>query len=344
MKPTATVWIIAIMLCLGLSPAVLGQQAGNTRWTNFNLQPGAPLADNLLQTKTVVLFHNPGLTFEALEGFLLPMQQVFHRTGVDAVAYYDIDQVFAGEEVRLAYGALFIQRGIRHVAFLDWEGTSPKTARYTLALTAFSGDTRIVTSGQPAWTLEHSTDLNALYRAASAQSLQRTNLLINEWPELGPPTRFITGTRNESFSMDLRIDRLAIPAAELSASDSLALSSALTIYPHRYQLVAPGSTEQEYYRMGYQFILYRVYAPGGTIRQLLGYADAGKDKELVATSQSGGETIRKTYPADLPVYKYYIKHLRTGNLFLGTPWDASPDWEEALRNHLANLRMAVPPR
>jgi hypothetical protein len=321
-----------------------GQKAGNVRWTTFEFQPGAPLAEDLLQTKTVVLFRNPGLQGEKLAAYLEPLQQVFYRTGIDALAYYDIDQVFAGDEVRLAYGQLFIQRGIKHVVFAEWEGSSAKTARYTLLITPFCGDSRIIVKGQPAWMLDNSTDLNAVYRAASAQNLKRSNLLINEWPEMGPATRFITGTRNEAFSADLRIDRLAVPLAGLTAQDSLAIQSIMSGYPHKYQFVSPGPTEQEYYRMGYQFILYRVYAPGHTVRSLLGYAPQAPTEPITSTYRMGEELVTEKIPGETPVYKYYIKHLRTGNLFLGNPWDAHPVWEEALRAHFQHLQKAVPPR
>jgi len=41
--------------------------------------------------------------------------------------------------------------------------------------------------------------------------------------------------------------------------------------------------------------------------------------------------------AKAPIYKYYIKHIRTGEIYLGKQWDAAESWHEALNNYLNNL-------
>jgi hypothetical protein len=52
-----------------------------------------------------------------------------------------------------------------------------------------------------------------------------------------------------------------------------------------------------------------------------------------------GEPQIKTIPIEVPVYKFYIKHLEYGNIFLGNKWDADQTWQVALANHLQLMRL-----
>ncbi|NJN41443.1 MAG: hypothetical protein HC811_03585 [Flammeovirgaceae bacterium] len=51
-----------------------------------------------------------------------------------------------------------------------------------------------------------------------------------------------------------------------------------------------------------------------------------------------GQLQLKTIPKETVVYKYYIRHIDSGNTFLGTKWDADIRWEDALRNHIKNFK------
>lgn len=44
--------------------------------------------------------------------------------------------------------------------------------------------------------------------------------------------------------------------------------------------------------------------------------------------------MKKKLPADEKVFKFYFKHIESGNVFLGTKWDADTTWDQALWNHL----------
>jgi DNA-directed RNA polymerase subunit L len=37
------------------------------------------------------------------------------------------------------------------------------------------------------------------------------------------------------------------------------------------------------------------------------------------------------------VTKYYVKHINSGEVFLGEQWDGDDNWNDALKNHLNNL-------
>jgi hypothetical protein len=50
------------------------------------------------------------------------------------------------------------------------------------------------------------------------------------------------------------------------------------------------------------------------------------------TYPDGGDAQLKNIPSQTPVYKFYFKHIDSGNVFLGTKWDADITWEQALKN------------
>jgi len=51
-----------------------------------------------------------------------------------------------------------------------------------------------------------------------------------------------------------------------------------------------------------------------------------------------GSSQVKTIAADKPVYKFYFKHIESGNVFLGTRWDADETYMQGLKNHLMGFR------
>ncbi|MEJ2003623.1 MAG: hypothetical protein P8X57_01370 [Cyclobacteriaceae bacterium] len=110
----------------------------------------------------------------------------------------------------------------------------------------------------------------------------------------------------------------------------------MKFYPYKWDFVDPGDSEREIRSDGYQFILHYVHTTGESVRELLEY-DAEADS-YVSTSIKNGEPYDVSYDKDLPVYKFYIKHIYSGNVFLGRTYDAAPSWEEALRMYIANLR------
>jgi hypothetical protein len=35
------------------------------------------------------------------------------------------------------------------------------------------------------------------------------------------------------------------------------------------------------------------------------------------------------------VYKYYVKHINSGDIYLGEQWDGDDTWQDALFNHIS---------
>ena len=71
---------------------------------------------------------------------------------------------------------------------------------------------------------------------------------------------------------------------------------------------------------------------------MLEYPVTDTETDYVSEATKDGMPRVNSYHVNTPVYKFYIKHIYTGNVFLGKKWDAAPTWEEALNNYLDNLR------
>jgi hypothetical protein len=59
---------------------------------------------------------------------------------------------------------------------------------------------------------------------------------------------------------------------------------------------------------------------------------------LATTYFADGLPQIKTIPTTDRVYKFYMKNLEYGNIFLGNKWDADTSWQDALRNYVMALR------
>jgi hypothetical protein len=289
------------------------------------LKPNGPLPEKLLATRTVVLYP-PGLTSKEMH----IIQQSFADTGIDAIGWFDMDLVLAGPDAARSLALYLTRRNVVHLVFVR-----KSVSGYQFLITPFNGKSSFVDPGQSAWTAEHA-DLAELlkhvYRTA-ANTLTRQNFLINTFPEANLAINPIVGRRSEFFAIDLKVDQLAVPKFGDEEADAR-LAELFSNYPFKYQLTEPGLSERELRSKGFLYILRFVHARGSIARQLLGY-DAHKGAaEFTSVAFDGTEPITKNLPADEKVFKFYFKHIESGNVFLGTKWDADTSWDQALWNHL----------
>ena len=78
----------------------------------LNLQGGLP--EKLLSTRTVV-FYDYTLTEKEIKD----MQESFQRTGVDAVAYFELDMITAGKDVTKAFAEYLNKREVTILLFFQ---------------------------------------------------------------------------------------------------------------------------------------------------------------------------------------------------------------------------------
>jgi hypothetical protein len=66
----------------------------------------------------------------------------------------------------------------------------------------------------------------------------------------------------------------------------------------------------------------------------LGYEAAKAQSAIVSVAYPDDKPHLKNIPANTMVYKFYFKHIDSGNIFLGTKWDADLTWQQALINQI----------
>jgi len=273
------------------------------------------------------------------------------------VAYYNIYDIFSGPDATETYSTALNKRKIKNLVIIKWSAQEQDVSRKAeLIITEFNGSKTFITLGQKAWlswASDIETPLNELYRTAAQSGLVFSNYLIIDSPEFFKGNISMKGKRYESYWPDLKLDKLAVPYFALAditqkseivesvnsmiRQENVMLDSIMRIYPFKYGLLYE-EREEELKKLGYQYILLYVNGPGRSVREMLQYNQDGKETHYISEVKAGHQAGIKRLSAGEPVYKFYIKQLYSGNVYLGTTWDADTNWEVALRNYIYNLR------
>ena len=288
------------------------------------LTAGTQLPEKLLSTRSAV-FYPHGMTMSELE----TSQEFFHRTGIDAVIYLESDFLAAGRDPSVALAEYLNVREITHILiFQKNDGYGLYAAEYNKMATLFE-------MNQNAWFKREKTLdalLQGLFRQANS-SLERENMLINEYPELVMPLNVFRGRRSEFFAIDLKVDPLGIPKFGDENMDQ-ELEEIMKAYPYKYKLTNEGLSESQIRKDGSYYVLRFVYARDKAAQNLLGYDVTKSQSAIVSVTYPEDEPHLKNIPANTMVYKFYFKHIDSGNIFLGTKWDADVTWQQALINQI----------
>lgn len=288
------------------------------------LKAGSNLPARLLSTRAVV-FYPYGMTLKELE----MVQDYFQRTGIDAVIYLETDLLAAGRDPSVALAEYLNAREIKHIIIFE------KQDGYGLHIAEYNNMATLFEEGQSAWHKKQRTLdvlLQDLFRTANG-SLTRENMLINEFPELSMPLNLFKGRRSDFFAIDLKVDPLAIPKFGDETMDR-ELEEIMKSYPYKYKLTEPGLSEAQIRKDGSYYVLRFVYARDRAAQNLLGYDGTRSQSAIVSVTYPEDKPQLKNIPANTMVYKFYFKHIDSGNIFLGTKWDADLTWQQALINQI----------
>lgn len=288
------------------------------------------LPDKLLSTRTAV-FYDYTLTAKELKA----VQENFQRTGIDAVVYFETDMVSAGTDVTRAFALYLQRREVTNLFFVEKDG-----AGYRITMTTFNGKDDVISPAQKAWSSTNAVLadlLKEIYRIALNQQ-QRQNLLINGDPEPGLPVNPIMGKRNEFYAIDAKVDPLAVPMTGDSTVDRELERIFADNYSLKYKLTPPGTPERDLRKQGLLYVVGVVRTRDIVAQELLGYTTTGTTSEIISTTYPDTLPLAKKIGANTPVYKFYFKHIDSGNVFLGTKWDADETWQEALLNQLRGMK------
>jgi hypothetical protein len=65
---------------------------------------------------------------------------------------------------------------------------------------------------------------------------------------------------------------------------------------------------------------------------------AKAESAIVSITYPQDEPVLRNIGANEQVYKFYFKHIDSGNVYLGSKWDADLNWYDALSNQLKGLK------
>lgn len=298
------------------------------------LQLNGQFSENLLGSRSVVLIRSleaaPNAKVEPWKELANKAHPFLKEMGIDAVAYYDWRNVNAGPDATKAFAQAFRQRDIRNVVVLE---QSENELRLTLAPI---GEEGMLKAGAPAWQQsgeQVETLMNSLRSDVSKAGLQLANFLIIDQPEFFYTTDIKLNKRFFSYALDLKMDKMAVPAYDIfleEGADSLAgLQRIMQAYPYEWNVTEPGTEETDLrLKQGNQYVLLYLHTSTANIRRFLNYG-ANDDIPL---------ELQADVNDDRSVYKFYIRHIYTGDVYTGTHWDAASTWQEALSNHIQYLR------
>lgn len=288
------------------------------------------LPDNLLSTRAVVLYDEP-----ISEKDLQEIQQAFQQTGIDAVAYFVTDLIMAGPDAAAASSVYLTSRGIGVLIFLDKTG-----GKYSLTFTKFNNKSTFADDQAPAWK-ESDVSLNELLKTVfrfAVSNQKKQNLLISDFPETSLRIKYFTGRRSEAFTAMTKSFKVAVPKFSDEKANAVLEQMLKENFPVKYEMTDPTWDDRELNRRGFTLVLRFVHTQGTYAKQILDYDLSQMASSIASTDYTSSEPQVKTFHANQTVYKFYIRHIEYGNIFLGLKWDADPAWQTALLSHLKAMR------
>ena len=341
------------------------------RFLDYNNQ----FPENLLYTKSVVFVDVPNRPGTSLRGDWQGLANALHPTfkdaGIDAVAYYNFGDVEANSDAAQKLAQELTSRQVENIVILSrvkLKVAGKDTERFAILITEYNEEPSFISHGQTAYKqVAKDTDklIKQFDRDIRKSGMTSQNHLIIDQPEFFTGAgNIIEGRRHEAFAQDLKLDKLAVPrfmeasipdkrpggnanknlekeiekSNKLVKRNNLNLENIMKKYPYEYGLVDPTIEEDQLRQQGYQFILKRISTTGEHVKKMLGYEVKASEDDYVTIKQDGLKLTMRHIPAKAPVYKFYIKHIYTGDVYLGTPWDADEQWEDALTNYINNMR------
>jgi hypothetical protein len=361
--------LIIILIAFVGSPAFSQEEEINVAGlVILNYKTGLPA--EMLTTKTVVLVSSPNLEGQSIAEDWHPLAEDAHPVlsdaGIDPVAYYSYDDVYSGIEARAAFAASWKKRGVRHIFLIIKSpiNSNKKNVRYLLLATTFNGETSLMTEGQSAWkgnSKDFKKVLSKISRTANKQT--STNLLIAKVPEYFNDVKLINGQRVESYYTDLKLGKLAVPkfatsnlpgkragglvntmvknrleqAEEQANNFNNQLATIMQGYKFEHGLVETRTSDKDLMIAGYNYVIRSIKTSGIGVKRLLNYPVDEEEEYYITVKLVNNKPTLRYIPIRAQIYKYYIKNLKTGNVYLGKNWDADETWQESLKNVLYNI-------
>lgn len=238
------------------------------------------------------------------------------------------------------------KRNIQNLIFFSAESLE---GPFFFAMTTFNGQESLYNNGAAAYA-RLTTDLNTIWRELDGyfktDQFQRTNLLVNENPELFYPS-IETGVVARSIPTQVREFKIAVRPLDLGKyrTDARARS--------QYHQLFRSDSLQNALEEQNRFIKAIAKDSTNTIslvdleREVASLRRDDYIYELKMVQSKEADVYEWINFPDRPeaqnrtVYKFFLDDLRTNTIYIGKEWDASPSWFEALEKFVDQIRQAA---
>lgn len=288
------------------------------------------LPSGLLSGKSIVIHAYPKAPGQYKKHAEI-LQPGFQKAGIDAVAHYLFEDIFSGKEVIAAYRDEINEREVDFIIYYIAGN------EHELIIMPFS-DSFFSDSAFHVKDRNQEQMLDNLYLRTARSNQERLNLLILNVPAYTDYPEIIKGRRGEFYDLSMKSGKVAIPKTHDSLLNKAIDTIMASHYPYQYGFVEAGSTNADLQKEGYRFIMYAVHGSGSSVKKYLGYEIAPEETAYASVVENNAETEIKAIDINKPVYKFYIKHVQSNDVYLGKHYDADEQWQVALKNYIYNLR------
>lgn len=314
---------------------------------NLGLNQALYPPEDILKTKSLVLLSVPlDDAPNEWQKILDEMQLFFAQQGVNAVAYYPLDryQIFKNQMQELP--DFTFKRNLQNLIFFSAESLE---GPFFFAITTFNGQNSLYNKGAAAYA-RLTTDLSTIWQELEGlfktDQFQRTNLLVNENPELFYPS-LETGVVARSIPPQVKEFKIAVRPLDLGKYRTDARARA-----QFHQLFQSDSLRKAVEEQN-RYITSIAVDSTNTISLVDLDEDVGSLRrddyiyELKMVQGKESEVYEWINFPDRPqaqnrtVYKFFLDDLRTNTIYVGKEWDASPNWFEALAQFVDQIRQAA---
>jgi hypothetical protein len=295
------------------------------------VQMGTQLPEGLQSTRSIVFLKADQSTPLGSPQGPEILNQQFHiklaEMHIDPVAYYRWQDLIAGFDATVSYMETIKDRDAKQIIVLN-----ANAGQYQISIVPTADDSEIFDSKIKAWQATNSS-LEAVVEdlavAVRRSDLEIANFLIAETPEIFIDTQIFKKNRFPSFQPDLKLDKLAAPLFHSTdvkevthPADSELMAILNEQYPFQFEVVSSQMTEDLMRKAGFQYVLRYLHGEESTLQTLLDY------REPASTATKA-------------MYKFYVKHLISGDIYLGDTWDSRSTWQSAINIHLSNMKRSL---
>ncbi|MGL1888431.1 MAG: hypothetical protein OCD76_18080 [Reichenbachiella sp.] len=339
---------------------ILGDEAMNYKQLKYHDK----LPKYLLSRKSIVLVKTlPSTTDPNLRGDWRELSQLAHRyfrkMKIDAMAYYNIEDIFSGVDANLYFSQSLTKREVKYVILLEQNENG-----YKIVVTPYNNKPSIISQNQNAWKIE-GPDLNNMLLEMNKDVIRAemtlANYLISEKPEFFESSKIIKGRRIPTYAMDLKVEKLIVSRfqklviedpskadenykkrvaqfnAEIDQKNQRLEEIMKTYSPLKYELTDK-YLSKDIYNEGHQFAIYSMTSTGKQIKESLGYDLSNNETDYVTLKATQFGSMAHPLSAHVVVTKFYVKHVYTKDVYTGLKWDADLTWEESLTNFIFHMK------